>query len=191
MGDLIGFSAYSLTGLIINLGSFRLPFIGLSHIGIVGNYLGRPRLFESTSLNASPCLIQNRCVSGSQVQNLDTRIMPFKGRVYRIQPTRPLSTAQGKDLSAYLIDTVGKPYDYFGAERSGGKLWAQMHRLLHAESAASLFCSEWVALALREINVFHTGNASSWSPNSLYRELRRRDVYSRRLAYKPKNQFTD
>ncbi len=170
----------SLTGLSINLGSFGIPFYDLSHIAIAANYLGKPRLFESTTLAEGKCLIQNKQVAGSQVHNIDTRIKGFKGRVYRIQPRKPLSPRQSRRLTEYLVDNVGHPYDYFGAERSGGKLWSQLNRLLHPENQASLFCSEWCALALREIDVFRTGNASSWSPNSLYRELRRRNIVLRR-----------
>ena len=180
-GDLVSFSGHNLSGLIINLGSFGIPFYGLSHIGIVANYLGSPKLFESTSLNNTPCLIQGKNVSGSQVQDIDTRIKAYPGTVKRIPLKKELTDGESRRLTEYLVENIGHPYDYLGAERSGGKLWAQLHRFFHEESGESLFCSEWVALALRQIDVFRTGNASSWNPNSLYRQLIRRGIYGRRL----------
>lgn len=180
-GDLVSFSGHNLSGLVINLGSFGIPFFGLSHIGIVANYLGKLRLFESTSLNDTPCLIQGKNVSGSQVQNLDIRIKAYPGTVKRIPLKTPLGDGKSRRLTEYLVESVGQPYDYLGAERSGGILWAQLHRFFHEESAESLFCSEWVALALRHIDVFRTGNASSWNPNSLYRQLIKRGIYCRRV----------
>lgn len=180
-GDLLSFSGYNLAGLVINLGSYGIPFFGLSHIGIAAEYLGKVRLFESTSLNNTPCLIQGKNVSGSQIQNIDTRIKAYPGMVKRIPIKKKLTNSESRRLTEYLIKNIGHPYDYLGAERSGGKLWAQLHRFFHEESGESLFCSEWVALALRQIDVFRTGNASSWNPNSLYRELVRRGIYCRRV----------
>lgn len=176
----MGFSGRNLSGLIINIGSFGIPFRDFSHIGIVANYLGRNRLFESTSLNSLPCLIQNKPVSGSQCQDLDLRIRFYRGSVRRIPLKDPLTSEQSVDLTEYLVDNTGLPYDYLGAERSGGKLWAQMHRLLHPEDATALFCSEWCVLAMREIDVFRATNASAWNPNSLYRAVRRRGTYGKR-----------
>lgn len=181
----MGFSALSLTGALINVGSFGIPFYGFSHVGIVASYGGRNRLFESTTFNTLPCLIQGKPVSGSQCQGLDARIRAFRGSVRRIPLLEPLNSDQKGQLTEYLVSNVGQPYDYLGAERSGGKLWAQMHRLLHPEDTASLFCSEWCALALRKIDVFRTKNVSAWNPNSLYRSLLRRGTYGRRqkLSY--------
>ena len=176
----MGFSAWSLTGFLINIGSFGLPFRDFSHIGIVANYMDRLRLFESTTLNVLPCLIQGKRVSGSQCQNLDARIRGFRGSVRRIPIKEPLTEEQSKALTEYLVKNVGTPYDYLGAERSGGKLWAQLHRLLHPEDTALLFCSEWCVLAMREIDVFRSTNASAWNPNSLYRALLRRGTHGRR-----------
>lgn len=181
----MGFSGRNLSGLIINLGSFGIPFYDFSHIGIVANYMGRNRLFESTSLNSLPCLIQGKPVSGSQCQCLDSRIRGYRGSVRRIPLKTPLTDKQSSRLTEYLVKNTGTPYDYLGAERSGGKLWAQMHRLLHPEDAKSLFCSEWCVLAMREIDVFRATNASAWNPNSLYRAVVRRGMHGRRrrLAY--------
>lgn len=176
----MGFSAFSLTGVLINIGSFGIPFYGFSHIGIVASYFGRNRLFESTTFNTSPCLIQGKSVSGSQCQSLDIRIRSFQGSVRRIPIKNPLTLEQGTRLTEYLVSNTGKPYDYLGAERSGGKLWAQMHRLLHPEDTASLFCSEWCVLAMRETDVFRSTNASAWNPNSLYRAVVRRGTHGRR-----------
>lgn len=173
----MSFSGHNLSGLIINLGSFGIPFFGLSHIGIAANYLGTLRLFESTSLNDTPCLIQGKNVSGSQVQDLDVRVAAYPGTVKRIPLKRKLTLGQSRQLTEYLVENAGQPYDYLGAERSGGILWARLQRFFHEESAESLFCSEWVALALRQIDVFRTGNASAWNPNSLYRQLVKRGIY--------------
>ena len=178
-GDLIAFSGWNLSGLVINLGTFGIPFYGFSHIGIVAAWNGNLRLFESTTLCKQPCLIQNSQVSGAQCHDIDTRISGYRGIIWKISLRIPLRIWQKGALAAYLHRDVGRSYDMLGAERSGGFLWQAFNRFLRPEDLNNLFCSEWVAASLRSIDVFRTANASAFNPNYLYRELRRRNIVLR------------
>ncbi len=175
-GDLIGFSGYDLSGIGINIGSGGWPFYGISHIGIVARYQGVLRLFESTTLCKLPCLHQGKSVSGAQVHDWNRRVKNYNGKVYCIQLKKRLTEKQSKSLTTYLLNDVGKPYDMIGAGISGGWFLRKIKAVLRPQDLNNLFCSEWCAAALDDIDVFHTGNASTWNPNSLYRESRRRGV---------------
>lgn len=37
-GDFLGFSERSLRGIIVNLATWGIPFVGLSHVGIIGQH---------------------------------------------------------------------------------------------------------------------------------------------------------
>ena len=175
-GDLIGFSGYNLSGIGINIFSGGFPFYGISHIGIVARYQGVLRLFESTTLCDLPCLVQGKPVSGAQVHDLDRRKNGYRGKVYHIPLKKELSFDQRNSLTTYLLNDVGKPYDMLGAGVSGGWFLRKIKAVLRPEDLNNLFCSEWCAAALDDINIFHTGNASTWNPNALYQEARRSSV---------------
>ena len=175
-GDLIGFSGYSLSGLIINLGTFGIPFYDLSHIGIVADYKGELVLFESTTLCEQPCLVQGKLVSGAQAHNLTTRIDTYKGRTWHYPLIRPLPQKHSEKLSQHLLKDIGKPYDMLGAIRSGGWLFSKIESWFRDEDLNNLFCSEWVANAHHHIDLFRTRSSSRWSPNSYVRETYRRGI---------------
>lgn len=175
-GDMLGFSGYDLSGIGINLGSGGLPFFGLSHIGIIARYNGILRLFESTTLCKLPCIIQGKSVSGAQVHDIKRRCEGYNGKVYNLRLKKELTPEQSKKLTNFLVKDVGKPYDLLGAGISGGWFLRKIKAILRPQDLNNLFCSEWCASALNEIDVFHTGNASTWNPNSLYRESKRRGI---------------
>lgn len=183
-GDLIGFSSYDLSGLVINLGSLGVPFFGISHIGIIADCMGSLRLYESTTLCKLPCLVQKKPVSGAQVHNIDSRIRDFNGKVYHIPLKDELSKLESIKLKSYLLKDIGKPYDMLGAGASGGWLLQKIRRYLKPEDLNNLFCSEWCAAGHNHVKRFHTGNASKWNPNSLYRAERKRGVVSKRIRIK-------
>lgn len=183
-GDLIGFSGYDLSGIGINLGSGGIPFYGISHIGIIARYQGILRLFESTTLCELPCLVQGKPVSGAQVHNIQKRKSAYHGKVYHISLKKELTAIQAKSLTTYLLNDVGSPYDLLGAGISGGWFLRKIKAILRPQDLNNLFCSEWCAAGWNDIDVFHTGNASTWNPNSLYRESRRRGITYKKVRIK-------
>lgn len=183
-GDLIGFSGYNLSGIGINFGSGGIPFYGISHIGIVARYQGVLRLFESTTLCELPCLVQKKPVSGAQVHDIQKRKNGYHGKVYHIKLKKKLTTLEAAHLAEFLLHDVGKPYDLLGAGISGGWFLRKIKAYLRPQDLNNLFCSEWCASAWNHIGTFHTGNASTWNPNSLYRESRRRGIVDKKERIK-------
>lgn len=186
-GDLIGFSSWDWTGFVINVGSLGIPFIDLSHVGIVADFERGLALFESTTLSDQPCLVQKKVTSGAQVHSIIGRVANYNGLVYHIPLYRPLNYLQRKDLTEFLMKDVGKPYDMLGAFRSGGHLFAKMESILRPEEMNNLFCSEWAMGAWKASRVFQTKSASKWNPNSMYRTALRREVCQRRYLLKVKS----
>jgi hypothetical protein len=133
-------------------------------------------IFESTTGCDEECVITKKKQNGTQAHYIDSRLQSYRGKVWHYPLLRPLRTGERKKLSSYLVSSLGIPYDTRGASQSGGKLWSLIESRLHKESLSSLFCSEWVAAGLREIERFDTINASAWSPNSLIRECNERGM---------------
>lgn len=140
-------------------------------------------LYESTTQCDFPCAIRHKRWSGTQAHHIGPRLQSYRGKVWHYPLAKPLRPWERKALSRFLKDGLGKPYDMTGAERSAGKIWSAVQAHLHEESLSALFCSEWVAAALKEIERFDTLSASEWSPNALIRECNRRGIltYPRRL----------
>ena len=66
-GDVIGFSGQSWISFLINIGTYGIPFWGISHVGIMAHAPdGRLLLFESTTLEDMPCEIGGECFNGTQ-----------------------------------------------------------------------------------------------------------------------------
>lgn len=168
-GDLIGFSSWDWTGVIINLFTYGIPLVDLSHVGILAHYQGELALYESTTLCPIACKAQGKVVNGTQVHLLPDRISHFYGRVYHYPLLRQLSIDSEIRLSTFLASEIGRPYDFIGAFRSSGKIYSYLESLFRDSDDSTLYCSEWCAIAHREIGIFHTRNASKWSPNALVR----------------------
>ena len=178
-GDLLGFSGYDLSGIGINLATAGLPYFGLSHIGIIARYQGILRLFESTTLCPLPCIVQGKPVSGAQVHAILKRIRGYYGKVYHLKLKE---SCDSELLTKFLLKDVGKPYDMIGAGLSGGWFLRKIKHWLRPQDLNNLFCSEWCASALNAVDIFHTGNASVWNPNALYREMRRRGICHKKVT---------
>jgi hypothetical protein len=170
-GDIIGFSGDSLVSIGINLGTWGLPFWGISHVGILAEFDGNLLLFESTTLCDLPCEIKGRKFKGSQAHNLLTRLRGYQGKAWHYPLYRGLYEDERKRLNGYLKDTIGTPYSEIGAFRAAG--FGTLETLFGEESQSAGFCSEWVESALSEIGVFPTDDAYKWNPNRLTRTLRR------------------
>lgn len=170
-GDILGFSSFDLSGAIINLATWGIPFFGVSHVGIVARHQGRLLLFESTTMNKRPCEIRGKKIWGAQAHLINPRIEEYNGKVWHYSLN---GRVDSDELSRFLCKDLGKRYDFLGAARS-----ALITKFFRDEDLNNLFCSEWVAEALSHLNVFDTTNSSRWSPNSLMRKLVRKGVTSK------------
>lgn len=170
-GDIVGFSGADFASDVINLGSFGWPRWGLSHVGILCPHENNLLLFESTTFNEKPCVIQNKMFSGTQAQWPRDKVFTYNGRVWLYSLRRRLRASEIQTLHKFLLGTIGTPYDMIGAFRSGGREFSRFEAMLRGENLHRIFCSEWCAAALRTVNRFGTDDASKWNPNSFTREL--------------------
>ena len=175
-GDIIGFSGDSWLSFGISVATLGIPFWDLSHVGIIGEHEGDLLLFESTTLNDSPCVIQEKRVSGVQAHRLDECVKAYRGKAWLYPLFRATYPQESKRLSEFLTKNLGKDYDAIGAVRSGGFVWAWIGSMLRRQDLSSLFCSELCAAAHQHIGILRTDNASRWSPNRLVRTERRRGI---------------
>lgn len=171
-GDIIGFSGAGWISSGITLATWGLPYMSLSHVGIMGEHDGRLLLFESTTLNSDPCEITGKRIAGSQAHSLDYRLANYRGKVWHYPLYRPLFPYENQRLTEFLEATIGRPYDKIGAFRSGGEGFSWLEARLREQDLHSLFCSEWCAAAHAEIGIFATDNVSRWNPNRFTRTER-------------------
>lgn len=172
-GDIIGFSGNDWLSAIINLGSYGIPWWSISHVGIMGEFDDRLLLFESTSLEVSPCEITGQPIHGSQAHDLDARLESYRGKVWHYPLYRPLFDHERERLNEFLVSTIGLPYDFIGAFRSGGVGFSWLESQLRDSDLSSIFCSEWCAAGHADIGIFQTDDGAKWSPNHFVRTERR------------------
>jgi hypothetical protein len=170
-GDIVGFSGADLGSDIINLATWGIPRIGVSHVAICG---WRERdfglvLYESTTMCKIPCAIKGKCINGVQCHWPAERIRQYRGKVYHYPLVTPLSHEEAVDLSEYLRTFIGTPYDAIGAFRSRDAGLGPIERRLHRESLSSIFCSEYCAAGERRVKRFASGNCSKFNPNFMCR----------------------
>jgi hypothetical protein len=110
--------------------------------------------------------------NGTQVNDLDTVLANYVGRVWEYPLYRPLYDFEETRLTNYLASTLSTPYDKMGAFRSAGVGFSFLESLLRQQDLHHIFCSEWVASALSEIGIMPTEDAARWNPNHLVRYLR-------------------
>ena len=163
----------------------------MSHVEIVAKALAGdavPLLFESTTLATEPCLITGKRTSGVQAHDLDQRIQQFPGRVWHYPLTRKLRIVQSIQLTDFCIHHVnaGTGYDALEAFRSRATPLGWLERLLlrSPENLSRLFCSEFVAAAWKECEVWNAPNASRWSPNAIARSAVRTGIVAARRSLK-------
>jgi hypothetical protein len=172
-GDVVGFSGCSALGVTINLCTWGMPGVSISHVGIVAAHpeSGLPLLFESVLDFGLPCVLREQRLDGVQAHNLRARITGHQGKAWGY----PLAVSpQGGDsarLTEFCCRHLGDSYDRIGAFRARQAGFGWLERRMRREDLNALFCSEFVAAALREIGIFPTKNASKWSPNFLCRSL--------------------
>ncbi len=172
-GDIIGFSGRGLVSDIINIATYGIPRIGISHVAVVGT---AELLYESTTLNNEPCAVQHCLVRGVQAHTIDTRIAAYDGKVFHYPLTTPLDQNQAHSLLSFLNSLLGTSYDDIGAFRAAGEEFSWVESRLHRENLHSIFCSEMVAAAHRALKLFQTDNVARWSPNLLVRVEQRQGI---------------
>jgi len=176
-GDIIGFSGDGLSSAGIILATYGLPYLSLSHVGIMGRTTdGRLLLFESTTPDELCCEYAGQPFSGTQAHSLDARLANYRGKVWHYPLTRKLFAHEDARLTEFLEATVGRPYDQIGAFRAGGAGFSWLESRLREQDLSALFCSEWCAAAHTEIGIFRTDNVSRWSPNLFTRTERRMGI---------------
>jgi hypothetical protein len=171
-GSLIGFSGTTFMSDFINVVTLGVPRWGLSHVGIMAEHDGELLLFESTTMDPNPCVIQGKRFDGTQAHRLNDVLATYKGRVWEYPLVRTLYPHESARLSEFLVRLIGIPYDKLGAARSAGIGLSWVESLFRPEDLNHIFCSEWCAKAYSEIGLLPTDNASRWNPNRLAFRLR-------------------
>lgn len=171
-GDVIGFSGSKLVSDAINILTYGIPRVSISHVGMLAEHEGELYLYESVGDSpVEPCQVTGKLTYGTQYTSL-TKVKTYKGRAYHYGLYRPLYAHESRRLNRHLIDSVGLSYDLRGAIRSGGFLTRLTASMLREENLSSYFCSEMVAKSLSLIGLFPTSHAGKWNPNSLVRRCR-------------------
>ena len=180
-GDVIGFSGFNWLSAGINIATYGIPFWSVSHVGIVARSIhGNLMLFESTTLNGDhPCLVTRKNICGTQAHSAEFIVGQYRGGAWHYPLYRDLYRHEDRRLTQFLYDTIGTKYDTAGALRAGGMAVAALESLFRAEDLSTIYCSEWVAAALKTVGVLPTHSASGWSPNYLCRYLRRKGTLGR------------
>lgn len=169
-GDILAFSGTS----CVSRGIQVCTLGPISHVGILANSPeGTMRLYEALLVGGVCRYHPYRSIERTHL---------LGGRVWHYPLANPLvpylsSMESTGGLTNTLEAQLGKPYDTKGAmwARSLGFGWLA-HLLKNREALGNLFCSELVAMALRQVCRFNTRNASMWNPTHLCRTLRRRRV---------------
>jgi hypothetical protein len=175
-GDVIGASGDGGISFIVNILSYGVPWVSISHVGIMGDHEGELLLFEATTLSNIPCVIQGKMVEGMQAVRLKDRVEQYDGKMFHYPLADPLFASGKQRLSQFLHDQIGKEYDLLGALRAGGKVFAWLEAQLREEDLNFLFCSELVAASLNRVDRLETDSASRWNPNQLIRHGRKKKI---------------
>ena len=179
-GDVIGFSGNSWISGLINIGTYGIPFWGISHVGIMARAAdGRLLLFESTTLENMPCEITGECFNGTQAHDLDKVLKAYDGKAWQYPLYRPLYEYEDKRLTEFLMATIHTPYDAMGAFRSAGVGLSWVESCFREQDLHMIFCSEMVAAAYAKVGLMPTDNAARWNPNHLVRHLRWHEILLR------------
>jgi hypothetical protein len=181
-GDVIGFSGNSWISALINVGTYGIPFWGISHVGVMAHAAdGRLLLFESTTLENMPCEISGECFNGTQAHDLTKILQAYAGKVWHYPLYRPLYEHEDRRLTEFLMATIHTPYDAMGAFRAAGVGLSFVESLFREQDLHMIFCSEWVAAAYADLGLMPTVSAARWNPNHLCRMLQYKE-----LVFKPR-----
>jgi hypothetical protein len=176
-GDIIAFSGANFVSDFLNVVTYGIPRFSISHVAIVADYgvaeMRSQLIFESTTINSSPCEIRGIATRGAQAQFLNTRLLSYEGVIWHYPLIKSLSEAESETLTGYLVPMLGTPYGEVAAFRSGGLGFSWLEQKIHGPAnLSSIFCSEWVAGAHKAVGILATDNIGKWNPNRLIRHER-------------------
>lgn len=177
-GDIIGFLGNSGISRTICIGTGGWPFwpyLGLSHVGIMGESHGKTLLFESTTLCDLPCAIQGKPFRGTQAHPLEDRVATYPGRIWHYPLSEPLWDNERERLNAFLLEHIGADYDKFAALFAADLAPSWVESYLNPEHRDSC-CSVWACAAHAYIGRFSTSNVGRWSPTRFCRAERRQGL---------------
>lgn len=176
-GDVLGFAGCGWWSCAIQVCTLGLPGVSLSHVAIAVGWRGHrwPLLVEAVAEYREPCAVTGKVLDGVQAHHARSRIRGYEGKVFHYPIARPLQWLEQAMLHGFCRERLGTSYDALGAMLARDTLWAATHR--PAEDLVSLFCSEFVAAALRAAGRLpEETNASEWSPNRLMRRMVRSGI---------------
>ena len=156
-----------------------------SHCGIISISGGCPLLWESTTLSDVPDLIEGRKIEGVQCTLPWVRVHKYRGRVWIMVPRRKLSRNQSLELTGYLMQQHGKPYDFRELVLEASRVtrwWINLSR----GTRDAFFCSELVIAALCHVGILDREEVrpEDWRPADLARKLVRLGLYRRPVLVK-------
>lgn len=185
-GDIIGFLGSSPLSKLICAGTGGYPFwpyLGLSHVGIIGVWEGQSLLFESTTLCDVPCTIQGKPFKGTQAHPLQDRLNSYSGLIWHYPLATPLYHDKTERLNAFLLANIGHDYDRLAALFAADIAPSFVESWLHPERRDSC-CSVWCAAAHQNIGIFTTSDVGRWSPTRFTRCERRQGILSAPIRLK-------
>jgi len=180
-GTILGFTNCRPLSWAIALGTWGVPGISIIHVGIVApldKNSSKNVLYESTAEVRQPCLIQKKRIAGLQAHDLKWRIKAYKGRIWKYTPMNPFTEEQVDKLIDFCYDNLGVSYDFLGAWRARQAGFGWLEKRYREEDLSALFCSEFVAAAIRTSGYADIKNASKWSPRYLCKYLVNEGLYT-------------
>ena len=184
-GDILAFTGEGFVSALINLGSFGIPGIHASHVGIVAEHADRGLfVFESTMIFGGnrPCRITGKKQDGVRAVYLED-VFTRPGRIYHYPLRVALSPYARYRLAAHLESVLGVRYDIRGAARSGGFFLRSFFELLFKSDLTSIYCSELTDSAHSYAGVLESVRRFR-SPNAFLRGERRQAVLLKPIRLK-------
>ena len=184
-GDILAFRGLEWTSQFIDFGTFGYGR-GYSHLALVSGHKTQPNLllWESSYGNNKACVVAGEIIDGVQAHQIKD-IFDRNCEVYHYPLAVHLTLKQQIALEKVLDAVHKRPYDYIGAFRAGGSLWAKIQSFLRGENINQFFCSELVAHCYESIGLVPADvNASAYSPNRLIKYLSKQKLLARRTRIK-------
>jgi len=153
--------------------------VDFPHVGLYVEYNGVPCVFESTSLGTLPDIITGEPLNGVQLTPFENRVKSYDGEVFFREIIGHRSAKQLFDLETFIQAHHGKPYEQSNWELVNAEIDV-MPWHLNKPDDSSLFCSETVALALREIGFMKVTEkpANEFTPSDFAGDVEMVDGYS-------------
>lgn len=164
-GDVLGFVGRGWLSAFINLVTFGIPRVSISHVGLI--------IVEENDVYVVESLLGKGVVKRPYSESV-------RGETVYLYPlSRETYAHEDRRIRRVANSIVGVPYSERKAFWAGGFLTHIIGYWTMRENSRGLFCSEAVSLVLSEAGPLSTGSFSSWSPNRLVRHLVRAGICER------------